>query len=125
MSDTVGFISDLPKDLISSFRATLEEIGQSDVLIHVIDASDPNYEEKIMAVENTLEIVGLENYKKIILFNKFDLIKGNKKDILKKMFPKQCISSITNEGINDFKVFLDKEISSLNSSENKLVANHL
>ena len=78
-----------------------------------------------MAVENTLEIVGLENYKKIILFNKFDLIKGNKKDILKKMFPKQCISSITNEGINDFKVFLDKEISSLNSSENKLVANHL
>ena len=41
------------------------------------------------------------------------------------MFPKQCISSITNEGINDFKVFLDKEISSLNSSENKLVANHL
>ena len=125
LSDTVGFISDLPKDLISSFRATLEEIGQSDVLIHVIDASDPNYEEKIMAVENTLEIVGLENYKKIILFNKFDLIKGNKKDILKKMFPKQCISSITNEGINDFKVFLDKEISSLNSSENKLVANHL
>ena len=66
LSDTVGFITDLPKDLISSFRATLEEIGQSDVLIHVVDANDDNYEEKISSVENTLDIAGLQYTKKII-----------------------------------------------------------
>ena len=69
LSDTVGFITDLPKDLISSFRATLEEIGQSDVLIHVVDVNDKNYEEKISSVENTLDIAGLQYSKKILVFN--------------------------------------------------------
>ena len=120
LSDTVGFITDLPKDLISSFRATLEEIGQSDVLIHVVDVNDNNYEEKISSVENTLDIAGLQYSKKIIVFNKIDLIQIDKKEILKKMFPKQCISSYTSEGLSDLKKYIDQEIKEIGFYSDKI-----
>ena len=122
LSDTVGFITDLPKDLISSFRATLEEIGQSDVLIHVVDANDDNYEEKISSVENTLDIAGLQYTKKIIVFNIIDLIQIDKKEILKKMFPKQCISSHTSEGLFDLKKYIDQEIKEIDFYSDKISA---
>ena len=120
LSDTVGFITDLPKDLISSFRATLEEIGQSDILIHVVDVNDNNYEEKISSVENTLDIAGLQYSKKIIVFNKIDLIQIDKKEILKKMFPKQCISSYTSEGLSDLKKYIDQEIKEIGFYSEKI-----
>ena len=123
LSDTVGFITDLPKDLISSFRATLEEIGQSDVLIHVVDVNDKNYEEKISSVENTLDIAGLQYSKKIIVFNKIDLIQIDKKEILKKMFPKQCISSYTSEGLSDLKRYIDQEIKEIDFYSDKISVN--
>ena len=113
LSDTVGFISDLPKDLVSSFRATLEEIGQSDILIHVVDLSDINFEEKILSVEKTLKDTGLEFNKIITVYNKIDLVTDQNKIIYKNSSPQQCVSSSTGEGIDQFKIFLDNNIKEL------------
>ncbi len=73
ITDTVGFIRDLPKDLFAAFRATLEELHEADVLLHVIDVSNPNFENHIHAVEGILEELGLKNKSTIRVFNKADL----------------------------------------------------
>ena len=72
VTDTVGFISELPKELVSAFRATLEELGGSSVLIHVADASDPVVEDRIESVEKILEDTGYESIPQQIIFNKSD-----------------------------------------------------
>ena len=60
MSDTVGFIRKLPTHLIESFKSTLDEIREADILLHVIDISHPNYEEQMETVYNTLHDIGAE-----------------------------------------------------------------
>jgi len=72
VTDTVGFISELPKELVSAFRATLEELGGSSLLIHVADASDPVVEERIESVEKILVSTGYESIPQQIVFNKAD-----------------------------------------------------
>lgn len=72
LSDTVGFIHDLPPELTNAFKATLEELGDADLLLHVIDISNPNYEEQISAVESILESLELNKIKKINVYNKID-----------------------------------------------------
>jgi len=72
VTDTVGFISELPKELLSAFRATLEELGASLLLLHVADASDPMVEERIESVEKILESTGYESLPQQIVFNKSD-----------------------------------------------------
>lgn len=72
LTDTVGFIRRLPHHLVASFRATLEEAVEADVLLHVIDASHPGWEEQKLAVEEVLEGLGLRDRRTILLFNKCD-----------------------------------------------------
>jgi GTP-binding protein HflX len=72
MTDTVGFIRDLPKDLVAAFRATLEELEEADLLIHVVDAADPAREAQIRAVERILEELKLNEKERLIVFNKCD-----------------------------------------------------
>lgn len=72
VTDTVGFISELPKELVSAFRATLEELGASTLLLHVADASDPMVEDRIESVEKILETTGYESIPQQIIFNKSD-----------------------------------------------------
>ena len=72
MTDTVGFISKLPKELINAFRATLEEIGEADLLLHVADASDPEVREKVDSVMKIVESMEFEDIPSILLFNKVD-----------------------------------------------------
>jgi GTP-binding protein HflX len=72
VTDTVGFISELPKELLSAFRATLEELGASLLLLHIADASDPMVEERIESVEKILESTGYESLPQQIVFNKSD-----------------------------------------------------
>lgn len=74
LSDTVGFIRKLPVELVSSFRATLEEIREADCLCHVIDLNSPSSEERALAVENILAEIGIENIPVIKVFNKIDLL---------------------------------------------------
>ncbi|MEO0144949.1 MAG: GTPase HflX [candidate division WOR-3 bacterium] len=74
LSDTVGFIRDLPPHLIASFKATLSVIEDADVILHVIDISHPNVNEHIETVEKILNEMGLEEKAKIMVFNKIDLV---------------------------------------------------
>jgi GTP-binding protein HflX len=74
INDTVGFIRDLPPALIAAFRATLEEIGESDLLLHVVDAANPRWEQQIESVENILTELKLKEIPRLIVFNKADLL---------------------------------------------------
>ena len=73
ITDTVGFIRHLPKELVAAFRATLEELNEADLLLHVIDVSNPAFEEQITAVETILEDLDLSHKESIRVFNKADL----------------------------------------------------
>jgi GTP-binding protein HflX len=72
VTDTVGFIRDLPKDLFAAFRATFDETRDADLLLHVIDASDPRRNEQIETTEKLLVDLGLERVPRILVFNKCD-----------------------------------------------------
>ncbi len=74
LSDTVGFIRHLPAHLVESFRATLEELDSADLLLHVTDASDPDYEQHDRAVEELLEEMGLASTPRLHVWNKIDLL---------------------------------------------------
>jgi GTP-binding protein HflX len=74
ITDTVGFIKDLPKDLLAAFRATLEELESADLLLHVIDISNPRFEEQIKSVEKILADLNLQNTATLRVLNKIDLV---------------------------------------------------
>jgi GTP-binding protein HflX len=79
-SDTVGFIEKLPTQLIAAFRATLEEITDSNVLLHVVDVTHPNAAEQVSAVEETLEELGATDKPVVMAFNKVDEFELHKSD---------------------------------------------
>jgi len=72
ITDTVGFIRGLPKDLVAAFRATLEELQEADLLLHVIDASDPRHDEQAEAVERVLSELEVRDTPRLLVFNKAD-----------------------------------------------------
>ncbi|MEM7606797.1 MAG: GTPase HflX [Myxococcota bacterium] len=72
MTDTVGFIRDLPKDLFAAFRATFEEAADADLLLHVVDGSDPMHEEHVRTTEALLLDLGLETMPRLVVYNKTD-----------------------------------------------------
>ena len=72
LSDTVGFIRKLPTQLIESFKSTLDEVRESDILLHVVDISHPDFESQIETVNNTLNEIGAGDKKTILVFNKID-----------------------------------------------------
>jgi len=74
ITDTVGFIRDLPKDLMAAFRATLEELESADLLLHIIDISNPRFEEQIKSVENILADLNLQNTATMRVLNKIDRV---------------------------------------------------
>jgi GTPase len=74
LADTVGFIRDLPHDLVAAFRSTLAEARESDLLVHVIDASDPERDTRIADVERVLAEIGASDLPQVLAFNKIDLL---------------------------------------------------
>lgn len=74
ITDTVGFLRNLPKDLIEAFRATLEELEDADLLLHVVDLSNSDFEEHIVAVNRILEVLHLDHIPQLLVFNKEDTI---------------------------------------------------
>ena len=72
LADTVGFIRKLPTDLVDSFKSTLDEVREADLLLHVVDISHPNFEEQINVVNHTLKDLGCADKPSIIIFNKID-----------------------------------------------------
>jgi GTP-binding protein HflX len=81
LSDTVGFIRKLPTHLVESFKSTLDEVREADILIHVVDISHPNYEEQIGVVESTLRELGGGDIPTMLVFNKTDAFTYIKKDL--------------------------------------------
>ena len=72
MSDTGGFIRKLPTDLVESFKATLDEVREADLLVHVVDISHPDFEEQIQVVDKTITDLGAGGKPTMIVFNKID-----------------------------------------------------
>lgn len=80
ISDTVGFIHDLPPDLSNAFKATLEELGDADLLVHLVDVSNPEFREQMDAVESILASLDLNQVPQILVFNKVDVLDEEGKD---------------------------------------------
>jgi GTP-binding protein HflX len=94
ISDTVGFIRDLPQDLIVAFRATLEELESSDLLIHLADASSPALEQHITSVEGILESLDLAGIPRLVVLNKRDRVSAEEARILCQRFQAVAISAL-------------------------------
>jgi GTP-binding protein HflX len=73
LSDTVGFIRDLPHTLVEAFRATLEETAMADLLLHVVDSSHPNHDQQIVEVNRVLAEIGADQLPQVLVLNKIDL----------------------------------------------------
>ena len=101
LSDTVGFIRDLPHALVASFKATLEEARQADLLLHVVDASSPEAERQIQAVKTVLAELGLENQPTLLVLNKADKVPDRSfLDVLKAHHSESvAISAARSEGL--------------------------
>ncbi len=107
LSDTVGFIRDLPHGLIDAFRATLQEAADADLLLHVVDAANPNHPEQIGEVQRVLAEIGAMNVPQLLVFNKLDALeKGQRPLQLHDMFdmdgvrvPRWFVSACSGEGL--------------------------
>jgi len=112
ITDTVGFIQKLPTSLIAAFHATLEEIAEADLLLHVVDISHPNALNQFQAVQETLEEIDASHIPMITALNKADLLRNpeNAREILKS-FPKSVsISALTGVGIPDLLHLIREEL---------------
>jgi GTP-binding protein HflX len=101
ITDTVGFIADLPKDLIAAFRATLEELADADLLLHVVDASDPRLEQKFEAVERILEDLHLAEIPRLVVLNKTDLLAPHEAAGLARRYSAIAVSAVKRTGFAD------------------------
>ena len=107
ITDTVGFVSNLPHNLVESFKSTLEEITEADFLIHVVDTSNIYYEQQISVTNDTLEEIGVHDIPTLYVYNKYDLID---REIKPTYFPHVVVSLLKEEGINTVVEFINKEL---------------
>ncbi len=96
VNDTVGFIRDLPPDLIAAFRATLEEIEDSDLIVHLVDSAHHDYDAQIEAVERILGELGYDEIPRLLAFNKSDLVSDD--DLVERMGGREAIAISALEG---------------------------
>jgi GTPase len=109
LSDTVGFIRDLPHKLVEAFQATLQEATDADLLLHVIDCASPLLQEQRDEVERVLEEIGAEGIPQVLVFNKLDLLEaGQRPHVLRDELelgpnlrvPRVFVSARTGEGLD-------------------------
>ena len=116
LSDTVGFIRNLPHNLIASFHATLQEVINADLLFHVVDVSQPNPSEHIKAVDKVLDELGCKGKDRLLLFNKIDEAEPLELQIISKEYPDALlISAKENIGLDNLtkiitEIIEEKEI---------------
>jgi GTP-binding protein HflX len=102
LADTVGFVRNLPHQLVEAFRSTLEEVADSDVIVHVVDASHPDPASQIATVRNVIGDVGGRDITEIVVFNKSDLVSEDDRLILRGLEPTAIFASArTGEGIQE------------------------
>ncbi len=108
LTDTVGFIRKLPHHLVEAFRSTLEEAKYADIILHVVDASNPQMEKQMYIVYQTLDMLGVRDKKILTLFNKMDRLE--QPEILRDFRADEtlCISAATGQGLEDVKETIAK-----------------
>jgi GTP-binding protein HflX len=112
LTDTVGFIQKLPTDLVAAFRATLEEITEADLILHVVDASHPQSDEQADAVEDELEALGVQNTARITALNKVDRATPERLTALVRYFDEPvCISALRGTGVDELEKRLLQAVS--------------
>jgi GTPase len=135
ITDTVGFIRKLPHHLVASFRATLEETSDADLLLHVIDASSPTWQEQRTVVEQVLDELGVNDRPKLLVFNKIDLLTHDEllalQERIGNLVPSSVfVSTLTDEGLDPLRRALASSIRSrrpltqvrMSPSDGKLLA---
>ncbi len=107
LADTVGFIKNMPKDLKVAFKATLEELEDADIFLHVVDITSPQRTEEIETVEDILEEMNLHRVPRILVWNKIDILPPKKYNL---PYTKEgiCCSALTGEGLDQLKTAIDK-----------------
>jgi GTP-binding protein HflX len=116
LTDTVGFINNLPTMVIAAFRATLEEINEAAVLVHVVDVTHPNAAEQAQTVDDVLEEIGADGKPGIIALNKVDLFDSDQRDetiaALREGFDPSCevvaVSAVTREGLDSLRQAIER-----------------
>jgi GTP-binding protein HflX len=96
VSDTVGFIRNLPHDLVASFRSTLDETLDASLLLHIVDAADPALRSHIQVTKEVLEGIGAGKLPSLLILNKIDAVDISQKALLKKEFPEAIAMSALN-----------------------------
>ena len=114
LSDTVGFISDLPTQLVAAFRATLEEVRSADLIVHVRDISHPDSEAQAADVADVLTDLGVDTAPTVEIWNKIDLVDGERRDVMHAEAARRddvaLISAITGEGIEAMRNLLAERL---------------
>ncbi|MBI3939427.1 MAG: GTPase HflX [Acidobacteria bacterium] len=108
LTDTVGFVRKLPPDLVAAFRATLEEIGEADLLLHVVDRSQENYRDQMRAVEEILADLGFCEVPILIVFNKVDLLPGALAD--ERDVDSVAVSALKGAGLQELRAAMDRRL---------------
>lgn len=115
LADTVGFIRDLPHDLIAAFRSTLAEARDADLLLHVIDASDPERDQHIADVETVLVEIGADDLPQVLVYNKIDLVEGlapRLDRISGGQLPRAWVSALSRAGIDGLLRAIEERLGS-------------
>lgn len=114
-TDTVGFIQKLPTQIVAAFRATLEEIGDADILLHVVDVTHPNVLEQIEAVEDTLAELEVDHMPMVVALNKSDMLvdQENVLQSLELSVPAALVSAKTGKGIDELLILIEATMMSL------------
>ncbi|CAG0904382.1 unnamed protein product [Darwinula stevensoni] len=115
LSDTVGFIRELPHGLIAAFKATLQEAVHADVLLHVVDRANPDFMEQMEQVQQVLHEIGAADIDQIVVFNKCDVLKKSEIPpscvgtwaVEGKMLPSVYVSAMHNQGMAELRILVD------------------
>lgn len=110
ITDTVGFIKDLPDDLLAAFRATLDELQDADLLLHVVDISNPRFEQQIVSVDRLITELGLDRIQMLMVLNKADLVNPAWARAVAKRFNGVVCSALHPETFGDLLKEIEKNI---------------
>ncbi|MFT4213587.1 MAG: GTPase HflX [Microbacterium sp.] len=111
LTDTVGFVRNLPHQLVEAFRSTLEEVGDADVLVHVVDGSHPDPAAQLATVRDVMGEVGARAVREIVVFNKSDLVDDDARLLLRGLEPSALfVSSRTGEGIDELRAAIEEAL---------------
>ncbi|BCB96362.1 GTPase HflX [Dissulfurispira thermophila] len=119
ITDTVGFIKDLPKDLMTAFKATLEELEDADLLLHLVDISNPRFEQQINSVENILEELNIKDKPKLLVFNKIDKVSKDVVENIALRYNAVAISAVRPESLGPLLKAIEHRIWETQKAEDR------